>query len=110
MTADPSVQKRKADLLDDAAVLLATIAELGASDRDPFTDENVLARAVEIGLLDAPHLRGNKAGCGRIVTRMIGGACLAFDPLRRQAIPETERVAQVMGRPLIAIEPKHATR
>ncbi|MBY0522675.1 MAG: hypothetical protein K2R98_04730 [Gemmataceae bacterium] len=47
------MQKRKADLLADAAVLLDALATLGTAGRDPYTDENVLAQAVEIGLLDA---------------------------------------------------------
>jgi hypothetical protein len=97
MTADVRVQQRKAQLLADAAVLLDAIAALGSTD-DPYTDADVLARAVEIGLLDAPHLRGNAAGCGKIVTRMIGGACLAVDPAGGQPLAETERVARAVAR------------
>jgi hypothetical protein len=97
MTADPAVQRRKAELLDDAAVLLDGIARLGSEDRDPYTDEDVLARAAEIGLLDAPHLRGNAAGCGKIVTRMVGGACVAVEPGSGQPIPEVERVARALA-------------
>src|SRR5215469_15539470 len=48
MTADARVQQRKAQLLADASVLLDAIASLG-SGCDPYTDANVLARAVEIG-------------------------------------------------------------
>jgi hypothetical protein len=97
MTADARVQQRKAQLLADAAVLLDAIASLG-SEGDPYTDADVLARAVEIGLLDAPHLRGNAAGCGKIVTRMIGGACLAVEPSNGHPIFETERVARALTR------------
>ena len=99
MTSDPRVQQRKAELLADAAVLLDAIASLGQPGRDPFTDPEVLARAVEVGLLDAPHLRGNSAGCGKIVTRMVGGACLAIDPGTGSPIPEGER-SRALGRPL----------
>ncbi|MBY0522680.1 MAG: hypothetical protein K2R98_04755 [Gemmataceae bacterium] len=97
MTNDVRVQKRKADLLADAAVLLDALATLGTAGRDPYTDENVLAQAVEIGLLDAPHLRGNAAGCGRIVTRMIGGACQAVDPATNKPMPEAERVERALA-------------
>jgi hypothetical protein len=96
MTADPGVQRRKAELLADADVLLRAIAQLGPGDRDPYTDADTLARAVEIGLLDAPHLRGNAAACGKIVTRMIGGACLAIDRSTGWPLPETERVARAL--------------
>ena len=92
ITADPNVQRRRADLLADAEILLKAIADLAPADCDPYTDAGTLARAVEIGLLDAPHLRGNAAGCGKIVTRMIGGACLAVDALTGKPIPESVRV------------------
>jgi hypothetical protein len=108
MTGDPRVQRRKDELLADAAILLGAIAELGSSGRDPFTDADVLARAVVIGLLDAPHLRGNAAARGRIVTRMIGGACLAVDPLYREPIAEVERVAQILLKPKRALGSKLA--
>jgi len=97
MTGDAGVQRRKTELLADAAVLLGAIRQLGTPGRDPYTDENVLAEAVEIGLLDAPHLRGNAAGCGKIMTRMERGACVAFDPQSGKAIPETERVARALA-------------
>jgi hypothetical protein len=93
MTGDPRVQRRKLDLLADAAVLLDAIAQLAAPGCDPFTDPDTLASAVDIGLLDAPHLRGNRAACGRVVTRMIGGACVAVDPVTGRPVPETERIA-----------------
>jgi hypothetical protein len=93
MLADPRVQQRKAELLAEARVLLDGIAKLAPAGRDPFTDADTLARAVEIGLLDAPHLRGNAAACGRIVTRMVNGACVAVAPASGEPIPETVRVA-----------------
>ena len=98
MTGDATVQRRKAELLADAAVTLEAIAELAPAKRDPFTDPDTLARAVELGVLDAPHLRGNAAACGKIVTRMVKGACLAVDPASGEPIPETERVAQALAR------------
>lgn len=97
MTRDAGVERRKGELLQDAAVLLAGIRELApAGTPDPFADPVTLARAVAVGLLDAPHLRGNPAGAGRVRTRIIGGACLAVSPDGRP-IPEAERVAQVLA-------------
>jgi hypothetical protein len=97
MTGDARVQQRKAQLLEEATLLLDAIAQLG-SDGDPYTDADVLAQAVEIGLLDAPHLRGNSAACGKIVTRMVNGACLAVEPGSGEPIAETERIARALGR------------
>jgi hypothetical protein len=73
-----------------AFVLAFLLARLSGATPD------TLARAVEIGLLDAPHLRGNAAACGKIVTRMIGGACLAVDQETGQPLPEAERVARAL--------------
>jgi hypothetical protein len=98
MTLDPRVQQRKRELLADADILLDAIAQLGTSGRDPFIDPNVLATAAEIGLLDAPHLRGNAAGCGEIVTRVVNGACVAVDPDAGEPIPEMERVARALAK------------
>src|SRR5262249_41294158 len=84
--------------LDDVAVLLDAIASLGSDGADPFTDPDVLATAAEIGLLDAPHLRGNAAACGKITTRMINGASLAVDGPGRTPIPEPQRVARALER------------
>jgi hypothetical protein len=97
MTGDPRVQRRKTELLAEARLLLDAIASLGPPDGDPFTDPDALARSAEIGLLDAPHLRGNAAACGRIVTRMIGGACRTIDPETGTPISESERVERALG-------------
>jgi hypothetical protein len=102
MTGDPRVQRRKEQLLADAATLLDAIAQLAPPGCDPFTDADTLASAVDIGLLDAPHLRGNRAACGRVVTRMLGGACIAIDPASNKPIPEAERVAQALARTMLA--------
>ncbi len=98
MTRDRGVQRRKRELLAEAAFLLKAIPLLGTSASDPFTDPDTLARAVEVGLLDAPHLRGNGAACGKIVTHMMDGACLAIDRATGKPLPEAERIALVLGR------------
>jgi hypothetical protein len=98
MTADQRVQRRRSELVADATMLLNAIAQLAPAGRDPFTDPNTLARAVETGLLDAPHLRGNAAACGRLVTAMVDGACLAIDSVTRKPISQVERIARILGR------------
>ncbi len=98
MTGDARVQARKAELLAEATVLLGAIAQLAPPGRDPYTDAETLARAVDLGLLDAPHLRGNAAACGTVVTRMIGGACVAVDPSTGKPLAESDRVARALER------------
>jgi hypothetical protein len=98
MTADPRVQARKQQLLTEANLLLDAIASLNLASVDPFTDADVLATAVELGLLDAPHLRGNAAGCGKVVTRIVNGACVAVDPGANKPIAEEDRIAAILAR------------
>lgn len=80
MAADPRVQVRRAELRAEAAVTLRAIRELaGPGTVDPLTDPATLARAVELGLLDAPHLRHNPFALGQIKTRFINGQALAVN-------------------------------
>ena len=52
--------------------------------------------AVRTGLLDAPHLRNNSQAPGRVVTRMVGGACVAVDPETKKPLPEAERIRRAL--------------
>ncbi|MGE5598709.1 MAG: methionine synthase, partial [Bacteroidota bacterium] len=89
---DERVQRRRRELAREAKVLLSAIENLGTGAADPLTDPAVLARAVRIGLLDAPHLAGNSEARGRARTRMIDGACVAVDENGRP-LGEEERIA-----------------
>lgn len=97
LTRDPAVQQRKEELLEDARVLLDAIGEIAhPSVDDPWADAATLARAVHAGLIDAPHLKNNPEAQGRVVTRMIGGACRAVDPVTGRPLNERERVARIL--------------
>ncbi len=96
MTADPAVQARKEQIKAEAQRTLQAIRELARADAaDPLADPASLARAVTSGILDAPHLRNNPFARGRIVTRIIGGACLAVDA-HHQPLSEAERLAPIL--------------
>ncbi|MGE5589170.1 MAG: cobalamin B12-binding domain-containing protein [Bacillota bacterium] len=98
MTRDPAVQERKALLVLEARILLQAIASLAGPDvSDPLAHAPTLVEAVRTGLLDAPHLRNNSQAPGRVVTRMIGGACLAVDPETKRPLPEAERVRRALA-------------
>jgi hypothetical protein len=80
MTVDPAIICRRKELVEEANVLLYAIAAIGGPGAvDPLTDPAVLTRAVTSGLLDAPQLRNNKFGCGKIRTSIINGASLTVD-------------------------------
>ncbi|MHB8926406.1 MAG: methionine synthase [Bacillota bacterium] len=90
--ADPAVQERRWELKQEAGVLIEAIRRLApAGVVDPLIDPETLTRAVALGYLDAPHLKGNPAAAGRVVTRMIDGACVAVDPDGRP-VPEERRL------------------
>jgi methylmalonyl-CoA mutase cobalamin-binding subunit len=93
MTGDPAVLRRKKELLYEARVLLSAVQSLG--DKDPFTNPEVLEKAVRIGLLDAPQLRGSSAAKGKIKTRIVNGACYAVN--EKGILKEEERIEQILG-------------
>ncbi|HOC22315.1 MAG TPA: cobalamin B12-binding domain-containing protein [Anaerolineae bacterium] len=89
MTADPGIQARAGELVEEAHVLLEAIRRLGAdAAEDPLSDPATLARAVQAGLLDAPQLQRNRFARGEIRSRTINGAVLAVDA---EGHPLTER-------------------
>src|SRR5690606_13751071 len=96
MTLDPRVQARRRQLVAETRLLLEAIRALApAGVADPWTDPATLTRAVEIGLLDAPHLRNNPAARGQVVTRIVDGACVAVDPDTREPLPGRVRIERI---------------
>ena len=100
LTADPTVQHRRIELVNEARVTLAAIHALAVPGTlDPLTDPATLTQAVTSGLLDAPHLRNNPFARGQIVTRIDGrGACVAVDPATGEMLREEERLARLGSR------------
>lgn len=94
---DEDVITRKEHLLKEAGVLLSAIEELPSESQDPLTDPEVIARAIKIGLLDAPHLKGNPSACGEIKTRIINGGCDAVDESGRP-MSEEERISRIRSK------------
>jgi len=94
LTADPIVQRRRAELVDEALVTLAAISTLaGAGVPNPLIDPATLARAVTSGVLDAPHLRNNPFARGQVATHIDDrGACVAVDPATGRTLTERERI------------------
>jgi methylmalonyl-CoA mutase cobalamin-binding subunit len=89
------VQERATELVEEARLALDAICDLaGPNVGDPLIDPATLTRAVTDGILDAPQLRNNRFGRGKVTTRIDArGACVAVDrdgtplaELRRLAI------------------------
>ncbi len=107
MTADPAIQQRKERLKAEAMAIVEGVHALGiralgvralgtTAGADPLLDADTLARAVSVGLLDAPHLRGSPHACGRVRTQAIDGAIWAVDE-QGQPVAEEQRVAGILA-------------
>ena len=96
MTADPQIEARRKQLVDEANRLLEGIAALaGPGVADPFIDPATLTRAVTCGLMDAPQLRNNKFGRGAVRTMIVNGANVAVDAEGR-VLGEQERILSLI--------------
>jgi hypothetical protein len=98
MTTDPKVQARAEELVTEAQFTLEAIRLLADTDSDdPLCDPAALTRAVEQGILDAPHLQNNPFARGEIVARIDSrGACVSVNPKTGTAWTERERISALM--------------
>jgi methylmalonyl-CoA mutase cobalamin-binding subunit len=96
MSRDAKVMQRKKELLAEADVLLGALRTFGVEiTDDPWADARVLSLAIQQGLLDAPHFRGNPHLYGKITTRLIDGAWVAVDETTGNILKEEERVRKI---------------
>lgn len=85
-------------LLEETSWLLGTLYNLGKylGAKDPFLDPETLSTAVKIGILDAPHLKGQSCAVGKVETMPRDGGCKAIDPITRKVLPEKDRLFSVL--------------
>jgi len=96
LTGDPSIQERVSELIREAQHTLEAIRGLAPATRaDPLLDPQNLAKAVQFGILDAPHLKNNPFARGIIQTRIVGGACVATDSAGNP-LSESMRIHQLL--------------
>ena len=93
MKLDHRVQERKKQLVGDAKLILQKIKELDrdSSFDDPLTAPEIIAKAIKLGILDAPHLHGVEAASGKIRTMFVEGANFAIDG-EGKVLAEKERL------------------
>jgi hypothetical protein len=94
MRADSTIQERASELVSEAKVTLNAIDKLADDPQiDAHLDPQTLAKAVETGILDAPHLRNNAFALGKITTHFDQrGACITIDPQTQEPITEEKRI------------------
>lgn len=96
-TEDGRIASRKAWLNEEAGHIIEAIRDLGGGAADPLTDSSVLARAVRMGILDAPELGGSGVALGAVSTAPVtGGGYDAVDSETGKAIGEEERLRSIL--------------
>lgn len=95
---DPLIQNRVQYLMAEVKLTLKAIHNLAGKDvADPFTDPVTLAKAVELGILDAPQLKNNAFAPGLSRTAIVNGASVEIDDSGKP-IPESRRLAKYLER------------
>lgn len=84
MKLDKKVIERKDKLIEESNLIINKIKSLDENNKypDPLITPQIIAKAIKIGILDAPHLMGVKAACGRIRTKFIDGASVVVNENR----------------------------
>jgi hypothetical protein len=97
MTADPEIAKRVEELVHQARITLDAIRMIGKGiSRDPLTNPASLAKAVTLGILDAPQLLNNPFARGSIKTRILKGCCETIDK-NGQPMSELKRLSFLLS-------------
>jgi hypothetical protein len=61
-----------------------------------LSDPATLGKAIRLGILDAPHLKGSHIAKGAMKTKIIDGACDAVDPKTEEPISEQKRIEGIL--------------
>lgn len=96
LTWGSRVEARTNELISEARLLLDEIRRLDTTgEEDPLASPQIISKAIQQGLLDAPHLKGNSQAAGRLVTRVVDGAVVAVDPETREPLNEEHRLQRL---------------
>lgn len=96
LTLNLTTLARKEELIGEAKILLASLHRIGTESDDPFSDPMVISKAIQCGIFDTPHFKGNPYLKGDILTRLINGAWVAIDPASGGALDESKRLSTLL--------------
>lgn len=97
ISENKQINERKNELLGEAKSLLDAIRQIADINvENPWSNPKTLTNAIKIGILDAPHLKGNRFAKGEIMTKMINGACYAVDE-NGTIVPEKKRLEKLLN-------------
>jgi len=95
--ADANIITRKEQLKAEAHLILDAVTIVGIDKGDPLSSPDAISKAIQIGILDAPHFKGNSNLKGDILTRAINGAWYAIDPISGEPIDEWSRLSEILS-------------
>lgn len=95
MLSDLEILIRKGQLVHEAKILLEGLKFFGADCDDPLIDPWVISMAIQKGVLDTPHFKGNPLLKGEILTGLINGAWHAIDAQTENPIDEESRLMEM---------------
>ncbi len=98
LLADRYVRSQKEKLKYEAWVILEAVKKIGGGKDDSLTRPEVLTKAVEMGILDAPQLQGSEVAKGNIATAIIDGACVTIDPRTKKPLSEKQRIKRILDK------------
>ncbi|TFG19693.1 MAG: methionine synthase [Promethearchaeota archaeon] len=93
---DKEINARKNTLIVQARVLLDAFEHLGAlmGFENPYQSPECLSKAVQVGLFDAPQIKGFQGAKGEVYTEIVEGKCVAIDPTGSE-IDENRRITEL---------------
>jgi len=99
ISKDAGLSNHTEQLTADASSILQAIRNIAdASVDDPLCHAPTLTKAVQLGILDAPHLKGASAAPGTIQTAIVDGKCLTVDPDTYNPVSELDRINEILRR------------
>ncbi len=111
ISLDHKIDEYKQKLITDTNYILRAIASIADEGVvDPFVHSPTLVKAVKMGILDAPHLKGLSAARGEINTSIINGKCLSTEEDTEDPIQEKDRVNKILEREGILLLEQQKTK
>lgn len=92
---DGKIEKRKNDLVAGAMFILEAMKRLSNREKDPLSSPDVIACAIESGILDTPHFKGLPNLKGEVMTACVDGGWDAVCPSTGRAMGEEERIRRL---------------
>ena len=93
-STDPWINTQKNRIKDEALMIVEAVKNLKNGKDDDLLEKDVLYKAVESGILDAPALKNFSVAKGAVKTAVVDGCCRCVDD-KGNVISEQDRLKQL---------------